>query len=213
MAVSIDLTGKSFGRLVVLKRALDDKRIGTFWLCQCSCGNRKNIRGGDLKNGRTRSCGCLLRETTIKRSFKHGHSTRNQKSKMHSAWEHMIQRCGNPNDSDYIHYGGRGIKVCDRWKEFVNFLEDMGEPPTKDHSIDRIKNDKGYCKSNCQWATRKDQGRNKRNNHLIAHEGRTQCLSAWAEELGMGSSLLRYRLKHWSVEKAFTTPVRRRKEG
>jgi hypothetical protein len=122
----------------------------------------------------------------------------------------MIQRCGNPSDVNYRHYGGRGIVVCGRWLEsFKNFMKDMGEPPTPKHTLERIDNDDNYRPSNCRWATRKDQARNKRNNHLITHDGRTQCLAAWAEELGIESSLLRYRLKRWPIEKALTIQVKK----
>lgn len=127
----------------------------------------------------------------------------------------MIQRCTNPNDKRYKNYGGRGITVCKRWRNsFEKFLEDMGEPPTKEHSIDRINNNGNYCKSNCRWVTRKEQNRNKRNNRLITYKGKTQCLIEWAEEYNINYDTLWCRIYKygWPIEKALTTPVKKRRK-
>lgn len=138
---------------------------------------------------------------------RHGHAKRGG-SRTYKSWLCMIQRCTNPNNKNYHHYGGRGIKVCKRWKIFKNFLKDIGESPTKNHTLDRIDNDGNYCKFNCRWTTQKEQNRNSRHNHLITHKEKTQCLIEWSEESGMPEHIIRWRLKHgWSVEKALTTPV------
>ena len=115
---------------------------------------------------------------------------------------------------DYDNYGGCGIKVCERWKQFTNFLTDVGEPPTSRHSLDRIKNDDDYCKFNCKWSVPKQQARNKKNNRLITHGRKTQCLAAWAEEYDMVYKLLWKRIcvYNWSIEKALTTALRPRRE-
>jgi len=126
----------------------------------------------------------------------------------------MKQRCYNPNDESYPHYGDRKIIVCDRWlNSFKNFFEDMGESP-KDHQIDRIDNDKGYCKENCKWVTSKQNSRNKRNNCLILFDGKFKCIAAWAEETKVPYYVLHQRIYKygWSAEKALTTPVRKIKK-
>ncbi len=204
-----NLIGKKFERLVVLKRMDSDRNRNSRWLCRCDCGKEKIIIGRNLKNGNTKSCGCLYREGN---NTKHGHSTRTKMSKTYSTWQGMIQRCTNPNNKRYQDYGGRGIKVCQKWLKFINFLEDMGEPPSNKHQIDRIDNDGNYCKENCRWATSKEQNRNSRNNRLITYKGKTQCLIELAEEYQIPYTILLDRINRlgWSIEKALTTPTRRK---
>ncbi|WP_250125499.1 hypothetical protein [Chroococcidiopsis sp. CCMEE 29] len=121
----------------------------------------------------------------------------------------MIRRCVDINDISYKNYGGRGISVCERWRNsFPAFLQDMGECPDG-YEIDRIDVNANYEPSNCRWATGKQQARNRRNNHNITYKGRTQCLTAWAEELGGSVKTLYNRFHHgWGVEKALTTPFK-----
>jgi len=205
MSKLIDLNKQRFGRLTVLGRMDNDKVGGSKWLCQCVCGTRTVVFGGHLRSGHTTSCGCLQKEVVTK----HGHST-TANSQTYRSWDHMIQRCNNINNKYYHNYGGRGITVCQRWENFTNFLEDMGERPSG-LTLDRIKNDKGYCKSNCQWATRKQQQRNRRTNRLLSHNGKTQCLIEWSEDTGISTSTIKYRLhKGWSTKKALTTPVQKK---
>lgn len=211
----INLIGKKFGRLTVLKRMANDKHKKPMWLCKCDCGEEKIVLGLSLKSGNTKSCGCLQKEVVIKRSTKHGYNKRGKRYKIYNSWSDMIKRCTNPNVHNYNNYGGRGIKVCKRWQHsFANFFEDMGEPPTKKHSLDRIDNNKGYCKSNCRWATPKQQQTNKRNSRLKTYMGKTQCISIWAEEFGINYDILYARIFRygWSIEKALTTPVRKRRQ-
>lgn len=212
MSKFIDLVGKRFGMLTIIKRVNNDKCGNLRWLCSCDCGKEKIIRGGSLKSGDTKSCECLSKEKTIERQTTHGHWIGGNASKIYNAWCHMIQRCTNVDDIGYKNYGGRGIKVCKRWRSFPNFLEDMGEPPTKKHSIHRIDNEGDYNKDNCEWATKKQQARNRRNNHLITFNGKTQCVSELAEETRIPYNTLWARIYKlgWSVEKALTTPVRKR---
>lgn len=127
----------------------------------------------------------------------------------YSSWEHMIQRCTNPNHDEYFRYGGRGISVCDEWRySFKTFLEDMGNKPTKKHTIDRKDNDDDYMPGNCRWATRKEQALNRRDNHLLIYKGITLPRSLWCERLGLNANTIRWRLKAgWSVDQAFETPV------
>lgn len=122
----------------------------------------------------------------------------------------MLQRCHNPKDKFYSDYGGRGIEVCDRWKEsFDNFIFDMGNRPSSKHSIDRIDVNGDYEPTNCRWADAVQQGRNKRNNRRIILGNETRCLSEWSEITGLKAHTIAMRLKlGWGVEKALTTPVR-----
>jgi hypothetical protein len=115
-------------------------------------------------------------------------------TKIYTCWQGMKSRCENPNAHGYDRYGGRGIKVCERWQDFRNFLEDMGEPPTPQHTIDRVDNEKGYCKENCRWSTPKEQQQNKRNNNLLTHLGKTQTIRQWCDELGLVFNTVRSRL-------------------
>lgn len=126
----------------------------------------------------------------------------------YNAWHQMISRCRNPNKPRYRDYGARGIDVCERWLSFVAFIEDMGPRPGPDYSLDRIDNDKGYEPGNCRWATRIEQGSNKRNNHLLTHDGRTQSRAAWARETGLCQETIKRRLiRGWTVTEALTTPL------
>ncbi len=212
MSKLIDLTGQNFGRLTVLKRIRDNDLHRPHWLCECSCGEKKIIKGDYLRSKNIKSCGCLRREVTSRRSTKHGCRTRANTSKSYAAWAQMLGRCTNNTHRQYKDYGGRGIVVCARWIKFENFLEDMGESP-RDKSIDRIDNNKGYYKSNCRWATIKQQQRNKRNNKFATFNNKTQLIIEWAREYGISITILRRRLfkNGWSIEKTLMTPIRKRK--
>lgn len=156
----IDLTGLKFGRLTALS-CVGRKNGGMFWLCRCACGVSKQIRSISLRSGDTRSCGCLVRETSRenikvaqRNQTTHGHSG----TLIYGIWMNMHQRCENPNHISYRHYGARGITVCGRWKLFANFLTDMGEKPLN-RTLHRLNNDLGYNPSNCKWATRTEQNK------------------------------------------------------
>lgn len=214
MSRFLDLIGQKFNRLIVIKLAGKDKNGKYQWLCRCGCKNKNMIvQSGHLRSGHTQSCGCLKIEKTIKRSTKHGHNKRNRTSKTYNAWKHIKERCLNQNCKEYKYYGERGITICQKWLEFLNFLKDMGEPPTKNHTIDRKNNNRNYCKSNCRWATKKQQMRNTRRNHLITAFGKTQTMVEWTEEIGISYIALSNRINKcgWSPIKALTTPVKTKK--
>ncbi|KKL61320.1 hypothetical protein LCGC14_2196500 [marine sediment metagenome] len=125
---------------------------------------------------------------------KHGHNRRGKVSKTYMTWAGMMQRCYNLKDKSYPRYGGRNIKVCARWFEFENFLEDMGEKP-EGLTLERVDNSKGYTPDNCKWATIIEQANNKRNNHLLTYKGKTQNLTQWSKETGIHRETLLSRIK------------------
>jgi hypothetical protein len=209
-----DLTGREFHGLTALAFAGYKSRCA-LWLCRCECGNEWTASANHLQSGHTKSCGCRKARVTRLRSFVHGGAVRRVdgrgQTRVYGIWRNMLTRCYNKNIPEYARYGGRGVTVCERWQAphgFVNFLEDMDYPPSSKHTLDRIETNGHYTPENCRWATMTQQNRNRRNNRLITHGGRTQCLAAWAEETGLSSLLIGHRLKRgWSVERALTTPL------
>lgn len=159
-----DISGFRSGRLVALYPiGIEQRQV--LWMCQCDCGNEKVTSATKISSKRVQSCGCLQFDTTQKLGLSqsiHGHSRINGKrGKTYSVWTHMKARCNNKKHQEYKNYGGRGIKICDRWNRFENFLSDMGEKPDG-LSLDRIDNMDGYYKENCRWATPSEQSRNRR---------------------------------------------------
>jgi hypothetical protein len=159
MARLIDLTGKKFNRLTIIKRLPNRKGI-VYWLCLCDCGNYHEARGKHLKCGNIKSCGCLQKELTIKRSKTHGLT----KDKLYKRFRSIIQRCHYKNSINYKNYGGRGIKVCDEWRnDFMTFYNWAHESGYQDGLwIDRIDNDGNYEPSNCRWVTPRKSASHKR---------------------------------------------------
>lgn len=196
-----DMTGQRFGMLVVLAFAgVKGSAQHATWRCVCDCGNETVAVGASIRAGRTRSCGCLSRETrfTNKYGLKHGKSG----TRTHSIWIGMHERCRNVSAPDAHLYALKGIRVCDRWNDFALFLEDMGEAPDG-MSLDRVDGNAGYSKENCRWATPKQQANNMATNRLIEFAGKTQTLSMWADELGIKANTLLCRIRRGlSLERA-----------
>ena len=158
-----DITGQKFGRLIVIGFSGIDKYGKAQWKCKCACGKEVIAQSYLLRSGTTSSCGCLRREVTAKKNYKHGHTTNGVFSTEYHSWNDMKTRCYNKHRHNYKYYGGRGIKVCKRWRDsFSDFLQDMGRKPSPKHSIDRINNDGNYEPGNCRWATHSQQMRNRR---------------------------------------------------
>ena len=164
MSITKDLTGKKYGRWTVIRRDTNDKNNRSRWVCECECGNTKTLKLCDLRNGRSKSCGCLRRENTSKMFSSHQKTN----TRLYRIWASMKNRCLNPNASRYKDWGGRGITVCEEWKNnFIAFYEwAMTNGYSDNLSIDRIDNDKGYSPDNCRWATLTEQMRNTRRSHV-----------------------------------------------
>lgn len=207
----MDLSGQQLGRWLVESRAPNSASGQTMWSCVCSCGTRKVVAATVLRDGRSKSCGCLRSEVTTARSTKHGHSPTGGLTPTYHSWVGMVQRCTNQRHTSWPDYGGRGITVCERWMTFNNFIADMGVKPPRS-SIDRLDNSKGYSPGNCRWTTVILQARNRRSNVFITANGVTRTRAEWAERLGISPSTLDDRIKHGCSEvEAVTMPKRSRR--
>jgi hypothetical protein len=204
-----DITGKRFGRLLVVGLVVPDKSQSK-WLCQCDCGQQKTVHKGNLRRGLSKSCGCLQREIQSKKRKDHGLSHTGE----YDAWANMMARCYKPENCAFLHYGGRGITVCERWHAFPPFLEDMGLRPTPKHTLERCNNDMGYSPENCKWATRIEQQNNRRVCRFLEFDGRRMTVSQWSVFKGWARGVIAGRLEAgWSVERALTViPVSTRRK-
>lgn len=196
--------GTRFGRLLVIRQEQGKRKH----LCQCDCGAVKLIGDSNLRQGITRSCGCLRREGVAAKNFRHGARKRSGGPPEYYIWKRMRQRCKDPNNHEWDRYGGRGIGVDPRWDSFAAFLEDMGSRPSPKHSIDRIDNELNYGPSNCRWATASEQARNKRKTLKVEFGGAVVTIADLADMHSMPYGRLYTRLaKGWSVERAVSTPI------
>ena len=202
--------GERFGRLTIVGESVRTSSEGSVWYdVVCDCGARKTVRGSSMFNGLTRSCGCLKREVTLKRTVKHGLA----RTPEYRAWQSMLDRCRNERDK-FKRWNGRGIKVCPEWsgpEGFAAFFAHVGPRPSPDHSIDRKDNDGDYVAGNVRWATRIEQNRNRSTTSALTFDGKTQSIAAWAEETGIPYGTIQSRLRYgWDVPKVLTQPIRRR---
>lgn len=202
----IDLTNQTFGYWTVIQCA-GPRKFGPkqheriMWECQCVCGQIRTVSSNDLRRGKSISCGCS--------SYRLGPFL--SELPEYDIWGGIKSRCLNPRYHAYPYYGGRGITLCDRWRDsFTNFYADMGPRPSPQHSIDRTDNEKGYFPENCRWSTSKEQARNTRRTRLVTFQGLTLCVSEMAKHHGFTPQQIINRLhKGWTIERALTTPIKK----
>ena len=199
--------GKKYGRWTVVEHlgVIDGRRK---YLCRCDCGNERTLLLNNLKMGCTKSCGCLSREMTVERNRTHG----GHKTRLYKAWINMKDRCHNSNSTYFKDYGGRGIAVCQEWRNSFEAFRDWAGANgyAEGLSLDRINVDGNYEPNNCRWSTIKEQARNRRSSRYITFSGETLTIAAWAERTGISAKTILSRLAAgWSVEKTLTTPVKK----
>lgn len=215
--------GRSFGYYTVLEVEIriNKNKSKTSWAkAKCKCGNIKWIRVAALKSGTTRSCGCYA--TNLRKSkkgvksaqYKHGHYINKVPSPTMSCWSSMMTRCYYKNSNRYNVYGAVGIGVCTQWHDFEIFLKDMGERPSKNHTLDRIDNAKGYEPGNVRWASKRDQAINRKTTKFFTINNETKCLKDWAKHYGINYIRVYRRIFQlkWDIVKALTTPIKNYKD-
>lgn len=189
------LVGLKFGRLTVISFHYDT-RANKRWLCLGDCGKQHIAIGSKMVTGHTKSCGCLIGEASSRRAIH-----RQSNSPTYWSWGNMLRRCNDPKSIAFENYGGRGIKVCERWMKFENFYADMGEKPDG-YSIDRINNDGNYEPSNCRWADRKTQNNNCRSNLIFTDkDGEVLTLSQLCEKRGKKYQNIKARFYRYGKDK------------
>ena len=199
MRIPHDLTGKRFGRLVAISRTKNKHGVSA-WLCVCDCGNEKVVRTDHLESGDIKSCGCLFDELNHKTARKHGLS----EDPLYNRFTNIVSRCESPTNPEYKNYGGRGISICDEWrndfKAFYNWSMQNGYK--KELSIDRIDVNGDYEPNNCRWVDNIVQANNTRSNHFIEYNGERKTIAEWGRKLGISYSGLWRKLKahKWSME-------------
>ena len=201
-----DLTGARYGFFTVVERAKNQGKK-PMWLCKCDCGKMKEVRADSLKSGAIKSCGCYQKEQLKGNSRAATHGKR--KTRLYSIWEHIKQRCFNETNNEFHLYGGRGVTMCDEWRNsFEAFYEwAMANGYADNLTIDRIDNNGNYEPSNCRWATSQTQANNRRNNHLITYNNETHTIAEWARITGLSARKIydRYVRGKWSAEKTLET--------
>lgn len=204
-----DISNYKFGRLVAIDIAFMGEKDGrAYWNCLCDCGKKVIVSGKHLRLGNIKSCGCLNRDNTILRNKASAKQNGLSRTKEYNTWHSMMNRCFDNKIKTYKHYGGRGITVCDRWKTFKNFYEDMGISPPK-YTLERIDNNGNYEPSNCKWADRTTQSNNRRTSRKITLNGKTLTVSQWSEILNINRYTIYQRLDTGKDgETALTTPIK-----
>lgn len=191
---ALDITGQRYGRLVAISREPSGRH--TKWRFRCDCGNETSIYLDAVRAGRSTSCGCFRTDLIRERSLTHGHKVGRKTSRTLKAYQHAKSRCENPNDPKFDNYGGRGIIMCQEWREsFETFLRDMGECPPR-MTLDRVNVDGHYEPRNCRWTSHRQQARTRTNNVLVEYEGRHVILKDFAALVGVNYKALHARVKY-----------------
>jgi hypothetical protein len=198
-----NLIGRTFNNLTVIERSDkrgNGKKPAVYWICKCKCGKTTIVSSSSLTSGHTKSCGCLH----VKHGFAH-------KERLYETWKNMRRRCHDPKNKRYKNYGGRGIKICEEWNEYLNFRNwAMNNGYDDTLTIDRIDPNKNYCPENCRWADYKMQANNVTRNHIIQYKGKNYTISQLADVLHISYKAIEHRIaRDWSIEKIVNTPVRR----
>ncbi len=215
MPLLLNLEGRKFNRLLVIKRGPNTTQGKAAWICLCDCGKTVTVRSVSLTRGYSGSCGCFQKEIIAKLNFKHGDCVVGHESRLYHIWHGIKQRCNDPESCNYKNYGRRGISLCSEWSEnYLPFYEwSINNGYREDLSIERIDNNGNYEPLNCTWATAREQSLNKRTNRLISFNGETKTISQWSEIYGVDKRNLRWRIERgWSAEQAITTPLTRFKK-
>lgn len=206
-----DITQQKFGELTAIRFDHRDNRVNGgqhYWLFRCDCGNEVVLRKNSVISGNTKRCSCCSAKRSAKRNTIHG----GVGTRLYREWAGIIQRCTNPNDTSWNRYGAKGISVCDEWRDFSSFRDwALSKGYNDNMTIDRINCLGNYEPSNCRWVTVREQANNKEKTIFITFDGERMALSYWADKLGISYHTLYDRLYRlgWSIEKAFTTSVRR----
>ena len=206
-----DLTGRRFGRLTVVERAPDDDHGNILWYCKCDCGGEKRTRSNALTSGKATSCGCVQKRRAAEAHTRHGcHGSR-----LYNIWSNMKGRCNTKSCSFYERYGGRGITVCDEWRDSFEAFRDwaLANGYRDDLSIDRIDNDGPYSPGNCRWSTEEVQSRNRSTTAVITVDGIARSRTEWAEMLGIKPEALRSAIRRGhDPETYIKTKIRKTEE-
>lgn len=209
----IDLTGQTFGKLTVLGRAPNiiggttEKRSRRAYYCRCECGAKKIVSGDNLKRGNTKSCGCDVARRISESRKTHGES----KTLLYGIWNAIKRRCYNTHVTEYQWYGGRGIAMCDAWRDSYEAFRDWAlengyKPNGHECTIDRIDVNGNYCPENCRWVDSVAQANNRRSNHLLTYNGETHNITEWSNIVGIPMKKISNRIHSgWSIERALTT--------
>lgn len=200
MSKLVDISGQRFGKLIA------KEYVGSKWECICDCGNACFVAARHIRHGAIKSCGCMQKENCGNLFRTHGHS----KHPLMGVYNTMMQRCYNPNVKSYSNYGGRGITVYEPWHSFENFFNDMSNGYAVGLMLEREDNDGEYGPSNCRWATKNEQARNKRTSVFLEYNGERLTMADWAAKIGLSKKTLWARLNAgWPISEALSSPLKK----
>lgn len=211
----LDLIGSKFGWLTVthfshrIYKVPASRGTRLFWICRCECGNTVTVSATHLRSGHTNSCGCFQKQRATEAKTVHGDCGRQGKHPIYETWRGMMDRCYRSSCESYKYYGAKGVRVCRRWRSYINFKADMLGTWQAGLTLNRRDNDGSYTPANCHWATQIEQSFNRSNNRWIEWQGQRRTITQWAAYLQIHHTVIHGRLKRgWSIEKALFTPVK-----